>query len=45
MQVTLMRIHVGDDVGLEVHPINDQFIEGQGLVKMGANKDSLDFQR
>ncbi|MVO98596.1 cupin domain-containing protein [Paenibacillus lutrae] len=46
-QVTLMSIHVGEDIGLEVHPTTDQFIrieEGQGLVQMGDRKDSLDFQ-
>lgn len=47
LQVTLMSIPVGDDVGLEVHPTTDQFIrieEGQGLVQMGDSKDKLDFQ-
>lgn len=47
LQVTLMSIDVGDDIGLEVHPTTDQFIrieEGQGLVQMGARKDYLDFQ-
>jgi mannose-6-phosphate isomerase-like protein (cupin superfamily) len=47
LQVTLMSIAVGDDIGLEVHPKGDQFIrieEGEGLVKMGDNKDKLDFQ-
>lgn len=46
-QLTLMSIDVGDDIGLEMHPNLDQFIrieEGQGLVKMGARKDRLDFQ-
>ncbi|MFX3650157.1 MAG: cupin domain-containing protein [Paenibacillus sp.] len=45
-QVTLMRINVGEDIGLEVHPNTDQFIrieEGQGLVQMGDSKDNLDF--
>lgn len=48
LQVTLMSIDIGDDIGLEVHPTGDQFIrieEGQGLVKMGDSKDNLDFQR
>ena len=48
LQVTLMSIDVEDDIGLEVHPTGDQFIrieEGQGLVKMGENKDKLDFER
>jgi mannose-6-phosphate isomerase-like protein (cupin superfamily) len=47
LQVTLMSINVGDDIGLEVHPDLDQFIrieEGQGIVKMGNTKDKLDFQ-
>lgn len=47
LQVTLMSINVGDDIGLEVHPNVDQFIrieEGQGIVRMGSTKDRLDFQ-
>lgn len=47
LQVTLMSINVGDDIGLEIHPNVDQFIrieDGQGLVKMGRSKDRLDFQ-
>ncbi|AOR25122.1 cupin domain-containing protein [Clostridium taeniosporum] len=47
LQVTLMSIDVGDDIGLEIHPDVDQFIrieEGQGLVKMGRSKEKLDFQ-
>lgn len=47
LQVTLMSINVGDDIGLEVHPTTDQFIrieEGQGLVQMGNSKDKLDFR-
>lgn len=47
LQVTLMSIKVGDDIGLEVHPDIDQFIrieDGQGIVQMGKNKNNLDFQ-
>lgn len=47
LQLTLMSINVGEDIGLELHPNLDQFVrieEGQGLVKMGDSKDSLDFQ-
>lgn len=47
LQLTLMSINVGEDIGLEMHPNLDQFIrieEGQGLVKMGDRKDRLDFQ-
>lgn len=48
LQLTLMSINVGDDIGLEVHPRLDQFIrieEGQGLVQMGDRKHCLDFQQ
>ncbi|EHI98995.1 Cupin 2 conserved barrel domain protein [Clostridium sp. DL-VIII] len=47
LQVTLMSIKVGDDIGLEIHPNIDQFIrieDGQGRVRMGKSKDNLDFQ-
>lgn len=47
LQVTLMSIPVGEDIGLEIHPTLDQFIrieEGQGLVQMGNRKDKFDFQ-
>ncbi|APC81548.1 cupin domain-containing protein [Clostridium botulinum] len=47
LQVTLMSINVGDDIGLEMHSNVDQFIrveEGQGLVKIGSNKEMLNFQ-
>lgn len=47
LQLTLMSINVGEDIGLESHPNLDQFIrieEGQGLVKMGDRKDRLDFE-
>ena len=48
MQLTLMSINVGEDIGLEVHPNLDQFIrieEGQGLVRMGDSRNNLNFQR
>ena len=48
LQLTLMSIKVGGEIGLENHPELDQFIrieEGQGLVKMGDRKDRLDFQK
>ena len=47
LQVTLMSIKVGEDIGLEIHPNVDQFLrveQGQGLVRMGRRKDMLDFQ-
>mgnify|MGYP000917597550 FL=1 len=48
LQLTLMSINVGEDIGLEVHPNLDQFIrieEGQGLVRMGDSRNNLNFQR
>ncbi|MFC7064160.1 cupin domain-containing protein [Halobacillus seohaensis] len=47
LQVTLMNIDAGEDIGLEVHPTVDQFLrveKGQGLVQMGDRKDRLDFE-
>ncbi len=47
LQVTLMSIPVGEEIGLEIHPNLDQFIRieaGEGLVKMGDKKDKLYFQ-
>ena len=46
LQVTLMSIPVGCDIGLEQHPDTDQFLrieEGQGKVMMGDTEDSLTF--
>lgn len=48
LQVTLMSINVGEDIGLEVHPTVDQFLrieEGQGIVQMGDTKNQLSFQK
>ncbi len=48
LQLTLMSIPVGEDVGLEVHPETDQFLRldaGRGRVQMGPAKDQLDFER
>lgn len=48
LQVTLMSIRPGDDIGLEMHSYVDQFIrieEGQGLVKMGDTKDNLYYRQ
>lgn len=47
LQLTLMSIRVGEDIGLEMHPDVDQFIrieQGQGIVKMGNRKNNLNFQ-
>lgn len=48
LQLTLMSINAGEEIGLENHPDIDQFLrieQGQGLVKMGQSKDNLNFQR
>ena len=48
LQVVLMSIAVGSDIGLEVHPRVDQFIrieQGRGLVRMGERKDRLHVER
>ncbi len=48
MQLTLMSINPGEDIGFEVHPNVDQFIrveEGGGILVMGEQKDFLDFQK
>ncbi|MDQ0415198.1 cupin domain-containing protein [Mesobacillus stamsii] len=47
LQVTLMSIPVGGDIGLEMHPNVDQFLrieQGQGIVQMGKSKKNLTFQ-
>ncbi len=46
LQLTLMSIKVGGDIGLEVHPNLDQFIrieEGDGIVLMGKSPNELNF--
>ena len=48
LQMTLMSIAVGDDIGLEVHEDHDQFLrieQGNGLVQMGPAEDTLDFEQ
>ncbi|MFJ7307554.1 cupin domain-containing protein [Peribacillus frigoritolerans] len=48
LQVTLMSLKVGEDIGLEIHPNVDQFLrieQGQGVVQMGNRKDNLNFVR
>lgn len=48
MQLTLMSINPGEDIGLEIHPNVDQFLrveQGQGIAMMGDSKDNLNFQR
>jgi len=48
LQLTLMSIKPGEDIGLEIHPDLDQFLrveQGQGVVMMGNSKDNLNFRR
>jgi mannose-6-phosphate isomerase-like protein (cupin superfamily) len=48
LQVTLMSIPVGSDIGLEAHPETDQFLRldaGRGRVQMGPAKDRLTFEK
>ena len=48
LQVTLMSLNPGEDIGTEVHPNVDQFIrveEGQGISQMGSSKNNLTLQR
>ncbi|MBD8026406.1 cupin domain-containing protein [Ureibacillus sp. Re31] len=48
LQVALMSLNPGEDIGLEIHPDVDQFLrieQGQGIVQMGKSKDNLSFKR
>jgi Mannose-6-phosphate isomerase len=48
LQLTLMAIKPGEDIGVEIHPNTDQFIrveQGRGIVRMGSLKDSLTFEK
>lgn len=48
LQVTVMSIPVGGDIGLEVHHDTDQFLrieEGQGIVRMGKSRENLSLER
>jgi len=47
LQLTLMSIPVGGEIGLEMHPDVDQFLRleaGYGLVKMGKTPEKLNYQ-
>lgn len=47
LQVTLMTIQPGDDIGLEIHHGIDQFLRieaGSGVCKMGEQEDQLTFE-
>ncbi len=46
LQVTLMSIPVGGDIGLEMHPETDQFLRldaGRGRAQIGNSRDKLTF--
>ena len=47
LQMTLMSIEVGSEIGLEVHDDTDQFLrieQGEARVVMGKSQDNLDFE-
>ena len=48
LQLTVMSIPPGGEIGLEQHNTLDQFIcieEGRGTVKMGKRRNLLDFEQ
>lgn len=48
LQLTLMSIPIDDEIGIEIHPDDDQFLyveSGNGVVLMGAQKDCLYYQQ
>ena len=48
IQMTLMNIEPGHDIGMEVHEDGDQFLrieEGRARVEMGPTRDDLSFVR
>jgi mannose-6-phosphate isomerase-like protein (cupin superfamily) len=48
LQLTLMSIPAGGEIGLEMHEDTDQFIRlesGNAIVKMGSCKNKLNFQK
>lgn len=48
LQLTVMSIPAGGDIGLEVHDENDQFIrveQGRGRCEMGPTEGNLNFVR
>lgn len=48
LQVTLMSIPIGGEIGLEIHPETDQFLrveQGKGLALLGDDKDHLDSEQ
>jgi mannose-6-phosphate isomerase-like protein (cupin superfamily) len=48
LQLTLMSIPEGADIGLEMHPATDQFLRldaGRGRAEMGPTRDNLEFSQ
>lgn len=48
LQMTVMSIEPGHDIGLEVHSGGDQFLRveaGRGRVQMGPTREDLSFER
>lgn len=48
LQLTLMSVPVGGEIGLEQHPDIDQFLrieQGEAEVRMGDSREQLDFVR
>lgn len=48
LQMTLMQINQGEDIGLEVHPTLDQYlmiINGNGIAMMGKTETQLNYQK
>jgi mannose-6-phosphate isomerase-like protein (cupin superfamily) len=48
LQLTLMCINPGEEIGLEIHPDTDQFLrleQGRGVVVMGERRERLDFRK
>lgn len=48
LQVTLMSLQPGEDIGLEIHPHTDQFLrieQGEGIVEMGRTPNNLNYRR
>ena len=48
IQMTVMNIEPGHDIGLERHPDRDQFLRvesGRGRVQMGPDENTLPFDR
>jgi len=48
LQMTIMSIKPGEEIGLEAHPENDQFLrieKGKGKVLMGKSRENLSYEK